>query len=253
MRTVERRAGILEELNRSGSLAVADLAQRFGVSHVTIRADLNHLADNGTLLRTRGGAVRRTSLNLAANVQERSHTRHSEKVAIARAALPMIEDGQTIILDGGTTTLELARLIPDFEQLAVITPSLAIATQLAARKGIELHILGGHVSAANASATGGVAEAQVGEYLAHQVFLGANAIDDDLDVVDISTDFVRLKRAMAAAGRRVTLMADSSKWGMSALSKVMSLADVTCFITDRGLPADGLRRLSELDVAVICA
>lgn len=232
---IDRRSLLLEEISQTGSVSVSVVASKFQVSDVTIRGDLNELARAGAIVRTRGGAVSRTMFHIAATVTERSIQHTEQKSAIAEEAVRSIRDGETVLLDAGTTTLQIARRIPDHLRLTLLTTSLDIAGELSGRPNIELYLLGGQVNRHERSVFGAVTEAQLANILAHRAFIGANVIDQHFDVVDISMGMARLKRALMARSRHNTLVADSSKWGMDASSKAASLTDFDSVVSDTNL------------------
>lgn len=232
---IDRRSLLLEEISRTGSVNVSVVASKFEVSNVTIRGDLNELARAGAIVRTRGGAVSRTMFHLAATVTERSIQHTEQKSAIAEEAVRSIMDGETVLLDAGTTTLQIARRIPAHLRLTLLTTSLDIASELSGRANIELYMLGGQVNRQERSVYGAVTEAQLADVMAHRAFIGANTIDHHFDVVDISMGMARLKRALMARSRHNILVADSSKWGMDASSKAASLTDFDSVVSDINL------------------
>ena len=139
--TVFRRSKILEIIEEEGRVNVPDMSGKYKVSEVTIRNDLTQLESKGLLIRTRGGAIRNQRVNIDIKISEKATRHHTEKKRIGKFAATLIKDGETIILDSGTTTLELAKNLNDFKNLTVITNAINIATYLAEFPSIKVIVL----------------------------------------------------------------------------------------------------------------
>ena len=188
----------------------------------------------------------------AAFTQRRTRNR-DQKERIARAALSFFHTNETVIFDAGSTVHELGRLISDGAGSTVVTPALNIATQLGGLPGLELVIIGGKLDPRTFSATGSKAEEAILELPAHRVFLGADGVDEHGDVVDVSLDIARLKRAMVKSARQVILLADSTKWGLSGPVRVIDLSAIHTVITDTGLSRQARRAVYSAGVQLIVA
>lgn len=233
--TSARRNALLQDLSREGTVSVEVAARRYQVSRVTIRADLNEMAGRGLLTRTRGGA-QALPRHEGAGFVERIGQATDSKKAIAQRAAAEIVAGEVVILDGGTTTLEIARSIDPELELTVITPSIDVATVLADRPRVSLQVIGGALDRRERTTIGPIATRIVREFIAHRAFLGANAIDEHFDIVDTSLDIAALKRAIIDSSRETVLVADSTKWGGRATAKAAPLTAITRVITDSKLP-----------------
>jgi DeoR/GlpR family transcriptional regulator of sugar metabolism len=233
----QRRQAILDLTVRDGSIDVEKISSLFGISNVTARSDLDFLAGRHLVERTRGGAVAALQRSLAADFEERSLRNRDEKRRIAKLASEMLAPDETVILDAGSTIVELCRYISSVMRLTIITPALNIATELGSLSGLEVLIVGGRLDSRMISSVGGIAERQLHECLAHKVFLGAHMIDADGDIADISSEVADVKRAMVRSARQVILLADSSKWNSETVGKykVTSLGSVDVVVTDKGL------------------
>jgi DeoR family transcriptional regulator of aga operon len=249
----ERRQQMLELVHRAGHVQVNELSERFGVSKVTIRGDLDWLAEQNLVARARGGAVGVPGQALTAAFSERTALYKAEKQRIAKAAALLLEAGETILLDAGSTVYELSKLISAASGLTVVTPALNIATQLGGLPGVELIIVGGRLDPHTIATTGPTAEREIMEIRVHKLFLGAHGIDREGDVVDVSLEVARLKRAMIAVARQVILLADSSKWGRTGQARVVDLASVNTVITDSGLSAGARRAIRDAGVQLMLA
>ncbi len=250
--TIERRQAILNELQLAGRVRAGALAGTLGVSEVTIRTDLEALHKAGQLTRVRGGAVPATPQHPDAFFEERMRRNLHAKLRIARHAAGMVQDEQSIVLDAGSTMLQLALHLPPMRSLVVATPALNIAQHLMHRSGVDVHVIGGRVNTSTASTIGSDLEQARDGFVAHQVFMSAHAIDGAFDVVDPSHDVARTKRNLVKLGRRVVLLVDSSKWFVEGPSKAFSLEQVTIVVSDHQMPDRARKHLEGQGVDVRC-
>jgi len=226
---------------------VPTLARDLGVTESTIRRDLATLALDGTVLRTYGGAALP-----GAHAARSGDASAAAKRAIAVAAAELVEDGQTIAISSGSTTLELARRLVD-RRLTVITNALDVATVLVDRAGIELIILGGVVRPKMHSLLGHLAELALGELRADTLFMGVGAIDPERGLMNDSVPEILTDRALRNSSRNCVVLADSSKFWQVAPAFVFGLGEVNTVVTDAGVdPADVLSLRSH-DIRVIVA
>lgn len=249
----ERRRELLDEINRTGHVLTSEAAARFGVSEVTIRTDLDSLERNGRLTRTYGGAVAVDTATAILGFDTRVSIRRDQKRRIALAARQLIGEGQTAIFDAGTTVHNLAQVMPATSQLTVYTPAITTAQQLLTVEGVDVHLLGGRLDARWLETVGTPTEQGIQGLLVHTLFMGVHSIDSDLDIADLSADLAENKRELAHRARKIVLLADSSKWGKPAPSKVMPLSLVDVVVTDDGLPEAIRRRVERLNVQLIIA
>jgi DeoR/GlpR family transcriptional regulator of sugar metabolism len=206
-----------------------DLAQRFGVSEMTVRRDLTHLAREGKLTRVYGGAIRDADEPPFAAIETE---RRDAKERIGRAAAQLVEDGKTIMIDIGTTTLELARALRGRE-LTVITTNLAVVEELLPEAGIELVLLGGIVRRNYRSLVGVLAEDGLRQVSADIAFLGASGIrHEDMAVMDTTMVEVPIKRGMIAAAERSVLLADAQKFYSGGVVRVCGVEEFDAIVTD---------------------
>ena len=231
-----RLAAIRKALTESSAISISSMAQELGVSEMTIRRDLEKLQDNADVRRTHGGAVVAERTVFEFTYQERQREREEEKRAIASAARELIEPGQRIILDTGTTTLHLANLLKNASGLTVITPSLAVASELQYSPGVSVVLLGGVIHRGSPDLTGPLTEHCLDIFSADWVFQGAEGLGEDGGIYNTDLQLAQVDRKMRAKARRACLMADSSKWGRSALVRSGALSDFDVAITDAGMP-----------------
>ena len=246
----QRRHQILLELQRTGEARTRQLADGFGVSEVTIRSDLALLESRNQLIKTHGGAFPVPADSPTAAFEARMQRNFDAKRRIAQMAARLITDNQSVVFDSGSTLLQLAMQMPPVNNVVVATNAMNIAQYLMYRPGLDVHMIGGRVFPSTVSTIVADLDASLGGLLAHQVFVGAHAIDQAFDVVDVTEDIARTKRNLVRMARRVTVLADSSKWDIGAPSKVFSLSRVDLIITDDGMPPAIRDRLGKLGVDV---
>ncbi len=229
-------------LAADSSVTVSGMAADLGVSEMTIRRDMEKLAGTTDLRRTHGGAVVAERMVFEFNYLERQRGGLARKKAIAAEARKLVSPGDRVILDTGTTTLELARLLKDSEGVTVITPSLAVASELQFCGSVSVVLLGGVLHRGSPDLTGPVTEHCLELFAADWVFQGAEGIGKDGSVYNIDLQLARVDRLMRSKSARSCLLADSSKVGITALVRTARLADFDVFITDAGVPAGFLRQ-----------
>ena len=247
MNAEKRQAGIVAAVAREGRVHVTELATRYGVTVETIRRDLGALDRAGALRKVHGGAVPAlVSASPETGVAERELAAAPAKAAIAAAALEALEpgEGMSILLDAGTTTAALARLLPAGLDLRVITDSLLIASLLAPRESISVSVLGGQVRGMTQAAVGPEALDALAHLRVDVTVLGANGISAEHGLSTPDPDEAAVKRAMARAGRRVLALVDASKIGQEHLVSFADTADVDLLITNAPLPEPLASQLS---------
>jgi DeoR/GlpR family transcriptional regulator of sugar metabolism len=230
----ERRRKILDLLEKDGRVTVNGLVQRFSVSSVTMRADLDILAENGALVRSHGGAVRRLDPVQDYSVAFKETIHHAEKVRIGHAAARLVKSNQTVILDSGTTTLQVARHIKrqELKGLTGITNALNIANELADAPNLSLIMIGGILRQVSNSFVGPQAERMLSALHADHLFLAVDGLD--LEIGPTTPDILeaQLNRLMIAVSNEVTIVADSSKIGRRSLSTIGELSTIHRLVTD---------------------
>jgi DeoR/GlpR family transcriptional regulator of sugar metabolism len=247
MLRVQRRQEILHAV-RGGTAHVGELALQFGVSEMTVRRDLQALERDGKLTRVHGGAVVSAEPSFAEVVVERL----GAKDRIGAAAAALVEDGQTVMIDIGTTTLQAAHHLHGRE-ITVVTSSLAVFEELLGDPAIQLVLPGGLVRRNYRSLVGVLAEDALRQLRADVAFLGASGLERDLSVVDSTMIEVPIKRAMLASATRSVLLADSAKFGMRGVVKVCGPEELDVLVTDEGAPPEARERLARAGVAMITA
>ncbi len=239
MLPTQRRQAILAELRQAKAVSAEELARRFGVSLETIRRDLRGLRDRGLLERVYGGAlpVRSTEGDFAT----RSTLHATSKLAIAQLAATLVEPEDTIVIDIGTTALEVARALPEAFRGRVLTNSVPAAMALADRDEIELLLCGGQVRHGDAACFGAQAEAFFADFYADKAFLGSGGVHAQAGLTDYHPPEVATRRTIIAHAAASYVLADSSKLGAIAVHRVCPLSRVTAVLTDPDASAEVTR------------
>lgn len=230
MLTEERHRRIIEDLRVQGRVLAADLAMEFGVSTDTVRRDLRELDEAGMLRRVHGGALPR--VGDTDPVLIRARRAPEAKASIARRAAQIVHDGQVIMLDGGTTTLELARALPERLTATVVTNSLPIALALADRRRVEVIVIGGTLRGRGEVTVGAAAVAEIAAVRADVLFLGVCGLHPEIGVSVVDAEEREGKRAMIAGAAEVVGLADHDKLGAALPFVVAPLTAVTTLVTD---------------------
>jgi DeoR family transcriptional regulator of aga operon len=249
----ERRRRIMERLETQERVTVNELARDFGISAVTIRGDLDALAEVGALIRSHGGALRHVDAPEDTPIAVKETLHHPEKVRIGHAAARMINDGETIMLDSGTTTAEIARQIRylKLRSLNVITNALNIAMELATLPNVRLIMIGGILRQMSYSLAGPHAEEIVNALHADRMFLGVDGIDPEIGLMTPDLLEARLNALMIQVSREVVVVADSGKFQRRSLSVIAKVDAAHKVITDAGLPEETRAALLARGIEVI--
>ena len=247
----QRADAILELVREGQECAVVDLAARFGVSEMTVRRDLDALAAEGRVIRTHGGATAASGVVFEFRFLERAREHRVAKRKIATRAARLVEDGMTVMLDSGTTTLALAEALRGKRDLTVVTTSLPIASALQYSDMIDVVLLGGHLRRDAPDLSGALTLQGLEGLHADLAFVGVDAIDLEGSTYSHSIEVAHLIATMAAASEAVYVVADSSKVGQASLARSGSLTQWKGLITDRELDPAKARALKKHGVRVI--
>jgi DeoR/GlpR family transcriptional regulator of sugar metabolism len=248
-----RRETIINELQERGEVVVAELSEQTAVSQMTIRRDLEALELEGVLRRVHGGAIDLAMRGYASPYSVRAKKSAEAKAAIGRAAAAMLGERETVILDVGTTTLQVAKALHDRRNLTVLTPSLHIANTLARHKGIRLILTGGQVTAGEGSLVGDLAEEAFSRLRFDTFVMGIGGVDVASGCTEYSPEDARVKRAALACVRRCIVVADSSKLAKVTFAQICPLERVDILVTDNGAAPEILAALEAEHVEVVIA
>lgn len=249
----ERQQVILERARKDGRVDVPTLATELHVTQETIRRDLTTLERRRLLRRTHGGAVPVERLDFEPQLAVRETLHVDEKLRIARAALDELPDEGTVLLDSGTTTMALARLIPDDRELTVVTNGLSIAVLLADRHNVTVHTVGGRLRPRTLATVDDWAQRELREVFVDVAFIGTNGVSVAHGLTTPDRAEAAVKRTMIAAARRAVVLADHTKFEADHFAQFGELNDIDVLITDTTLHADLLAEVSEAGVRVVQA
>ena len=251
--TEQRRRSLLNLVDQDGQVTVADMVRRFAISAVTIRSDLDALASIGAVVRSHGGAVRRLEATQDYPLRTKETLHRDEKIKIGKAAAEFVRPGETIILDSGTTTAEIARHLKrmKFNSLTVITNALNIAVELADSPGISLIMIGGLLRPVSCSFVGPQAEAMMNEFHADRLFLAVDGFDLENGPSTPDPLEAQLNNVMIRSAREVNVVADFSKLGRRSVSKIGPFERIRRLITDSRATEEFTAQLREKGIEVI--
>lgn len=251
----QRRRKILDLTEQRGQITVRDLVEKFSISAVTARGDLDALAADSMVVRSHGGAVRRLEASQDYPLRLKETLHHAEKVRIGRAAAELIQNHETVILDSGTTTAEIARQLKTrrLQSVTVITHALNIASELMDATDISVIMIGGLLRPVSCSFVGPQAETMLKEFHADRLFLAVDGFD--LEVGPSTPDVLeaQLNSVMMRISKEVNVVADFSKLGRRSVCRIGSLSEVHRLITDTHAPAELTEALRKANVEVITA
>lgn len=252
--SIERRARMLSYIRHSAFVRIQELSQRFGVSEVTVRSDLDILGRDGGVRRVRGGAVRVAHADHEVVFEARTGAHAEEKRQIARAAVEMIAPGDSIILDVGTTTMAIAHALADRSDLqgvTVFTPGLNVAMALErAIPRLQVVVTGGTLRPQQHSLVEPLGTLILERIRATLAFVGCNGVEARLGVMAVSLPDAALKQALIRAASRAVVVADASKLGQTALVGVCGVEAVEAILTAGELEPSALAGLREVGAVV---
>lgn len=251
MNASRRRREVVTALARDGEVAVADLARRFTVSEMTIRRDLEALEADGTARRIRGGAISAVSRAHEPPLALRTTEALPAKRAIGQAAAALIADGETAVIDVGTTTLELARALKGRRGITVVTPSLLVAAELGNEPDMRVLVTGGWLRPGEMSLVGAGAEEFFADVNCDVAFIGVAGIDAAKGLTEYNLEDTKVKRAAMASARRSVILADSSKIGRVTFATIAPLSSVDVLVTDVQAGAPLARALTDQGAEVV--
>ena len=246
----ERRRLIVEMLHREGRVLVTSLARHFRTSQITIRKDLEVLDNQGLIQRTHGGALPlQSGALLDPTLREKENQHREEKIRIAMAAAKMVEEGQSVLLDSGTTTTAIARALKDIKKLVIITNAINIAAEVAGTN-IEVILTGGVLRKNSFSLVGPVAEESLRQLSADILFLGVDGFDVQYGLSTPNLLEAKVNRVMVEVAKRTVAACDSSKFGRRSLSLIAPPQALHEVITDRGAPKSDVKMLKKAGIEV---
>lgn len=251
--TVKRRELIIDQLCREGSVRVEQLSAQFSVSSVTIRSDLRQLEKSGCAVRAYGGAMLNKQFAFDRPLQDKGRINRDVKYTIACAAAELVNDGDAIILDSGSTTSQMAQQLVGKKDLVVMTNALNIAFELANNEQVDLMVVGGSVRRKSWSLYGPAAEQHMRQFRFDKLFLGVDGFDLLSGITTPDPGEAQLNRAMCDVAREVIAVADASKFGRTSFCMIREIGQIQRLVTDSRIPENYLHALNHLGVDVIIA
>lgn len=249
MLRAQRHKLILDLVNRKGFVTMDDLLSEVGISPATAHRDISYLAENNQLIKLRGGAkaiVNSSTTRVEPSFSKKQMVNFAEKQRIAVAAKQHINPGDKIMLDSGTTVLELAKLIEDSDQITVVTNDICIASEIAAQTNINLLLIGGMIRKGFYSSYGFFAEHMMRDINVNRIFLSVDAIDSDFGIMSYTMDDVNVKKIGMLNAKETILLCDHSKFTTPALFSIDSLDRVDIIIVGKEIDPLILQRLRQL-------
>ena len=225
----ERLKYIISQINIHNKVLSSDLSTKLNVSEDTVRRDLNELTDSGQIIKVHGGAI---SKSFHFPYSERDIYKKEEKKAIARKAVELIEDGMLVIAGGGTTMIELARLIPARVHCTFFTISPVVAIELCEHPNLHVHLIGGKLSPETQILVGAQVIQQLSEIEADLCFMGTNSLSLNKGITDSDWEAVQVKKAMIRSAKQTVILSIAEKLDSIQKLKVCSLPDLTHLVTD---------------------
>lgn len=252
--TVERRKKILDLLEKNGQVFVHELSEEFGVSEVTIRNDLELFESKRLLIRSRGGAMLfENAVGVDFQLSDKDKMNFSEKMRIGKKAAALVNPGETIILDSGTTTMEVAKNLNVNNSINVITNAFNIADQLIKSPNINIIVPGGTLRKNSHSLVGPLAEKSMRNFYVDKVFLGVDGFDPSEGAFTPNIEEASLNQIMIDIAKEVILVADSSKFKRRSLAFICPPNKIDIVITDDNIGKEEHAKLLDQNIQVIIA
>lgn len=251
----ERRALILKMLEAENELSVTALSKNLGISEVTIRKDLTNLQNRNLLVRTRGGAIRKPieNLNEDTAITKKSMFNFREKERIGRVAASLIKNGDHIMLDSGTTTLEIAKNLDRLTDLTILTNAMNIAEELMKYKRFTVIIIGGHMRLNSHSTFGPIALNTLSHFANYKLFLGVDSFSFENGISTPNMEEAMLNQAMIAQASEVIAVFDSSKFNKRSFCHIAHCEQIHAIVTDKNLPSSTVTRLKAQNIHLYLA
>ena len=253
----ERQAQIIQLMLQQQNVTVAELSKRFSVSPVTIRSDLNLLAEKGKVVRTHGGARlgdERTRQEYSINIRQR--IKAAEKQWIGKLAASLVQSGESILLDASTTAIAVGKALKqrtDLYNVTVITTGIWTALEMLGASHLEVVLTGGRVRSSTGSIAGLVANDVLSRFHFHKAFLGAWGISLEGGLMDSPLIEVEIKQTVVPRCQEVIAIVDGSKFGRTSLATIVLLSDISRIVTDDGVPSQLLKAFREQGVEILIA
>ncbi len=247
----ERRNKTIKLLNEKGQASVSELSRMLNVSEVTIRKDLQYLEEKSVLFRTHGGAMKKDYLVQDLHFDDKGKKNAEEKRKIGERAAQLVENGDSLILDAGTTVMQLAKSIHNKRNLNVLTPAINIALEVMRIPETQVTVLGGMLRPTSAAVVGSYAEIMLRDHFCSKLFLAADGFDPMFGITTTNALEAHLNRMMIDSAQKTIVVIDSSKFGRRGLSRICGIEHIDIVITDSGVSEAIKKTLSDSGIEVL--
>ena len=249
MLTSERKALLLNELRQDGRIIAKEVSQRLGLSEDTIRRDLRELATEGLLQRVHGGALPASSA--VADFGVRQSMGQSAKECLGRAGARLIQPGQIVFIDGGTTNVQLVRQLPRELKTTIVTHSPSIAVELSGYTNVEIELIGGRVFKHSIVTVGARRAEAISRIRADLYFMGATGLHPDTGVTTGDAEEAAMKRLICGQSAETVVLATTEKLGAASAYGVVPLGDINSIIVELGVPVETLDPFRKLGLTIV--
>jgi len=249
--TVERRDKIIQLLYNNGKARVDELSEKFQVTSVTIRNDLDFLEQKGILYRSHGGAILRKNVYKDPSIEEKQKLNQEEKQRIVKRAAQMIAENDNILLDSGTTTTKIAHNLLEETRLTIMTNAVNIALDLAGNENVKVMLTGGVIRQVSNSLVGPEAENTIRNYYFDKLFLGVDGLHLEEGITTPNPLEAQLNRLMVSRANKVIVVADSSKFGKLSFSHICPIDAIDTIVTDSGITSDVSEEINSMGINLI--
>ena len=229
----ERKRKIIDLLNQNKKVTVAELVHLFNVSSATVRSDLRELNDKGQIIRTHGGAIVETGASFEPDTEQKRDLNLAAKQQIARIAIELVNDGDTVIFDTGTTTLELAKLLGQHRRVTAVTNDFEIARVLEEMSSINVLMLGGEIRKKFHCTVGAAGINMLAQLTVDKVFMGTNSLSISKGASTPNIQQAETKKAMIASAKKVILLCSNNKLGKDSFAHFASLDQIDTLVIDQ--------------------
>lgn len=253
--TNERRADIIQILNQKNRVMIAELCERYGLSEVTLRKDLEILKKRNLLFRIRGGAIRipSTTDGNDARVEAKRLFYYKQKRAIGRLAASLINENETIIIDSGTTAMEVAKNLHKFQNLTIVTNAIDIALEVSKYDRFNVILLGGHLRESSLSTVGPLAESVLKVCYCDKLFLGVDSFSIEKGISTPNLEEANINQTMISMAKECIAVFDSSKFDKRSFAFIAQVKDIDAIVTDEDIPPKILSELTSRNIKVYIA
>lgn len=247
----DRRMKILNHLEMEGKVQVLHLSELLSVSTETVRRDLDRLEKEGKLRKVYGGAVKMRMELVEPPFLRRTQMMKKEKAAIGKAAASLVQEGETIMLDNSTTTIEILPYLKDYTNVTLITHSVPVLNLAMELFGGRIIFLGGEVNVEYKAATGVLTDQMLDQFKVNKAFISVGGISLADGITDFHLAEAVISRKMMQRAEEAILVADHSKFGMSTFARVAKLDEISMLITDAGCPKEWIEKIEALGIDVL--